>query len=87
MAWILIGCRFDLVSQHGQRLHEDLQLDLYDVADWTLVGLLAISGADAARIPAQFLGGHQRITGSFFIFSFFEPNKFGGQREKSIAAT
>ena len=58
-----LRCSIDAVPQHGKRLHEDLQPHLHDAADWTLVGLPPIPGADAARISAQLLGRHQRITG------------------------
>ena len=52
------------VSEYGQRLHEDLQPDLHDAADWALVGMSPVSGAHAPRIPAQLLGGHQRTPGN-----------------------
>ena len=60
----------DAVPEHGQRLHEDLQLDLYDAAHRTLVGMSSVPGAHVARISAQLVGRHQRITGGSLILMY-----------------
>ena len=46
------------------RFHADFQLDLHHVADWPLVRLSPVFGANVARIPLQLLGSHQRVTGT-----------------------
>lgn len=61
------------VPEYGQRLHEDLQPDLHDAADWTLVGMSSIPRAHAAGIPSKLVGRHQRITGELkCIISTFQ---------------
>ena len=47
---------FFLVSKHGERIHADLQPDLYDAVGGPLVGLPAVLGADAAGLSLQQLG-------------------------------
>ena len=49
------------------RFHADFQLDLHHVADWPLVRLSPVFGANVTRIPLQLLGSHQRVTGTCFI--------------------
>lgn len=44
------------VPQHGISVHADIQPDLHDVANRTLVRLPAIPCSYAARVPAQLLG-------------------------------
>lgn len=38
------------VPQHGERVHEDIQLDLHDASDRSLVRVFAVFGANAAGI-------------------------------------
>lgn len=39
------------VSEHGQCLYADIQPDMHDAANWTLVGVSSVFGADASGIP------------------------------------
>ena len=51
------------------RFHADFQLGLCHDADWPLVRMSPVFGANVTRIPIQLLGSHQRVTG-IFIFAF-----------------
>lgn len=51
------------VPQHGLGVHAHLQPHLDDAAHRPLVGLPAVPGADAARVPCKVLGRHQRTPG------------------------
>lgn len=46
------------VSQHGLGVYENLQPDLYDVANWTLEWLSAISRSNVAKLSDQLVGGY-----------------------------
>ena len=47
------------------RFHADFQLGLCHDADWPLVRMSPVFGANVTRIPIQLLGSHQRVTGIF----------------------
>ena len=58
------------------RFHADFQLGLCHDADWPLVRMSPVFGANVTRIPIQLLGSHQRVTG-IFIFAFFDVAVWG----------
>lgn len=59
---LVMICRVT-VFKYGECFHEDIQSYMYDAADWTLVGVSAIFGANAAGVSSKLMGRNQRITG------------------------